>query len=74
MNMIKCKIFETSTEYCNTTSDRTRSCSPEKNFNKWSEETNYKIYAIYSHSDMNGIVKSIVVFYMEHVEENNYGN
>ena len=29
---------------------------------------------IYSHSDMNGIVKSIVVFYMEHVEENNYGN
>ena len=49
MNMIKCKIFETSTEYCNTASDRTRSCSPEKNFNKWSEETNYKIDSMYSH-------------------------
>ena len=49
--MIKYKIFETSTEYCNTDFDRTRSCSPEKNFNKWSEETNYKIYAIQSFRD-----------------------
>ena len=64
--MIKCKIFGTSTEYYN---DGTRIRSPEDNFNKWSAETNYKINSMYSHSDMNGVVKSIVVFYEELKDE-----
>lgn len=64
MNMMKCKIFEATSEYSPAVGG-TITSSVERNFNNWSETTNYEIEDIRTHSDMNDVVKSIVVFYEE---------
>lgn len=62
--MMKCKIFEATSEYSPSVGG-TITSSVERNFNNWSEITNYEIEDIHTHSDMNGVIKSIVVFYEE---------
>lgn len=62
--MMKCKIFEATSEY-NYSFGKTIISSVERNFNDWSKETNYEIDSIQTHSNTNGVVKSIVVFYEE---------
>lgn len=62
--MMKCKIFEATSEYSQSIGG-TITSSVERNFNNWSEETNYEIESMHTHSDINGTVKSIVVFYEE---------
>lgn len=62
--MMKCKIFEATSEYSYAVGG-TVVTTVERNFNDWSEENNYEIESIHTHSNTNGVVKSIVVFYEE---------
>ena len=61
--MMKCKIFEATSEY--NAVGGTIVTTVERNFNDWSEANNYEIESIHTHSNTNGVVKSIVVFYEE---------
>lgn len=61
--MMKCKVFE-ETETYQPSIGNIRS-SAARNFNAWSAETGYRIESVESHANMNGKVKSIVVFYEE---------
>lgn len=61
-NMMKCKTF---TETVDKKDNINIKKSAAWNFNCWSETTDCKIESVNSHADMNGEVKTIVVFYEE---------
>lgn len=61
--MMKCKVFEETEIYQPSIGNVKHSAA--WNFNAWSAETNYEIESAESHANMNGGVKSIVVFYEE---------
>lgn len=69
MVMMKCKVFEETKVHQPSIGNIRYSAA--WNFNVWSAETNYEIESVESHADMNGEVKSIVVFYEEPDENEN---